>query len=71
MTISRRKAISLIGGGIVLAATASTAGFVVTRTPHKALAPWQAAGNYQDPRKFALSLRYPGTKPAQPAAMDC
>jgi len=72
MTISRRKAISLIGGGIVLAATASTAGFVVTRTPHKALAPWQAAGNYQDPRKFALSyaILAPNPHNRQPWIVD-
>ncbi len=56
MSISRRKAISLIGGGVVLAATAATTAFVTTRTPHKALAPWLAAGSYAEPRKFALSF---------------
>lgn len=56
MTMSRRKAISLIGGGVVLAATAATAGFLTTRTPHKALEPWKTAGDYPEPRKFALSF---------------
>lgn len=55
MSLSRRKAISLIGGGVVLAAAATTTAFVSTRTPLKALAPWQAAGSYTEPRKFALS----------------
>ncbi len=54
MTSTRRKFLTLIGGGTVLAATAAT-GFVTTRTPTKALAPWEAAGGYDDPRKHALS----------------
>ncbi|WP_300059391.1 twin-arginine translocation pathway signal protein [uncultured Roseobacter sp.] len=56
MTLPRRKALTLIGGGTVLAATASTAGFLTTRTPHSALAPWEAAGGYDDPRLNALSF---------------
>ena len=56
MTLSRRKAIALIGGGTVLAATAGTAGFLTTRTPHEALAPWDAAGLYDDARMRALSF---------------
>ena len=55
MTLSRRKAIALIGGGTVLAASASAAGFVTTRTPRKALEPWRLAGGYADPRQRALS----------------
>mgnify|MGYP001799954828 FL=1 len=55
MTLSRRKAIALIGGGTVLAASASAAGFVATRTPHRALEPWRLAGGYADPRQRALS----------------
>lgn len=55
MTISRRKMIAMIGGGSILAATAGVAGFVATRTPGTALAPWSAAGGYSDPRKRALS----------------
>ncbi len=50
---ARRKFLKILGGGTILAATAG-AGFVATRTPTKALAPWQPA-NYSDPRKAALS----------------
>jgi hypothetical protein len=55
MTLSRRRFIALIGGGTVLAATASATAFALTRTPHAALAPWDAAGGYADPRLHALS----------------
>ncbi len=56
MTISRRKAIALIGGGTIVAASASAAGFLSTRTPTRALAPWEQAGQYEDPRLNALSF---------------
>jgi len=56
MTLTRRKAISLIGGGTVLAATAAVGGFAATRTPTKAQAPWDMAGGYDDPRLNALSF---------------
>ena len=55
MTMSRRKALTLIGGGTVFAAGTTVAGFLGTRTPHKALAPWEMAGSYKDIRKWALS----------------
>lgn len=55
MTLSRRATLGLIGGGVILAATGAGAGFVMTRTPHKALAPWDQAGGYSDPRMRALS----------------
>ncbi|QYK41040.1 MAG: twin-arginine translocation pathway signal protein [Paracoccaceae bacterium] len=55
MSLSRRRFIALIGGGTVLAATAAAAGFALTRTPHAALAPWDAAGKQAEPRLFALS----------------
>ena len=55
MTLSRRKALSLIGGGTIFAATAAAAGFATTRTPNQAIAPWEMAGGYADPRKNALS----------------
>ncbi|KAB7615398.1 twin-arginine translocation pathway signal protein [Amylibacter sp. SFDW26] len=55
MTLSRRKALTLIGGGTIFAAGTAAAGFLGTRTPHKALAPWQMAGGYKDIRKWALS----------------
>lgn len=55
MTLSRRKMIGLIGGGVVLAATATAGGFLATRRPTRALAPWSAAGTYTEPRMKALS----------------
>ncbi|WGH79439.1 Acg family FMN-binding oxidoreductase [Jannaschia ovalis] len=53
--LSRRKTLALIGGGTVLAAGAGIGAFAATRTPHAALAPWDAAGAYADPRMRALS----------------
>ena len=55
MTLSRRKMIALVGGGAVMAAAACAAGFVATRRPNIALAPWESAGDYNDPRMAALS----------------
>ena len=56
MAISRRKMLALVGGGVVLAAGGSAGAFLTTRTPTKALAPWDAAGGYDDPRLRALSF---------------
>lgn len=56
MTLSRRKAIALIGGGSVLAASVATAGFLTTRTLGDARRPWALAGSYDDPRLNALSF---------------
>lgn len=50
---TRRKFLSILGGGTILAA-AGGVGFVATRTPTAALAPW-APATYDDPRKAALS----------------
>lgn len=55
MTLTRRQTLAILGGGTVVAATASAGTFLATRTPEKALAPWKAAGTYEDPRLFALS----------------
>ncbi len=55
MTLSRRRTLALIGGGIVVAAGTGAAGFLTTRTPHDALRPWDSAGSYDDPRLNALS----------------
>lgn len=55
MPLSRRASLALIGGGVVLAAGASVAGFAATRTPDAALAPWDKAGRFADPRLRALS----------------
>lgn len=56
MSVSRRRFIALTGGGIVLAATAAATGFALTRAPHAALVPWEAAGRHGDPRLAALSF---------------
>lgn len=56
MALSRRKTLALIGGGTLFAAAAGSAGFLTTRTPHKALAPWDQAGAVRDPRLRALSF---------------
>lgn len=53
--LARRKFLALIGGGVVVAAGAGAVTFANTRTPHDALAPWDAAGGYEDPRLRALS----------------
>ncbi len=54
MSLSRRKTLALLGGGVVLAAV-GTAGFAISRRPDKALEPWAQAGRYDDPRLRALS----------------
>lgn len=53
----RRKFIALVGGGVVLAAGASATGWLATRTPENALAPWATAGGTgeEDVRLYALS----------------
>lgn len=70
--LSRRKFISLVGGGVVLAAGAGAVGFALTRTPHAALAPWSEAGQYTEPRKFALSyaILAPNPHNLQPWLVD-
>jgi len=55
MFSSRRHAIALIGGGLVLAATGATIGFAATRTPKAAIAPWSHAADEREPRRRALS----------------
>ncbi|CDO58939.1 twin-arginine translocation pathway signal sequence domain protein [Candidatus Phaeomarinobacter ectocarpi] len=55
MAKSRRQFLRIAGSTAVIAAAGAT-GFIVTRTPDKALAPWSQAGSaYTDPRKRALS----------------
>ncbi|MEL7467635.1 MAG: twin-arginine translocation pathway signal protein [Pseudomonadota bacterium] len=72
MTLSRRKSLALIGGGIIVAAGAAGGGFALTRTPHKALAPWDRAGQYADPRMRALSyaILAPNPHNRQPWEVD-
>jgi hypothetical protein len=55
MSLSRRKILALVGGGVVLAAGAGAA-FAVTRTPRTAHLPWDLAGTYDEPRRRALSF---------------
>lgn len=71
MTLSRRKALALLGGGAILAATGG-AGYAVTRKPTDALAPWAAAGTYAEPRKRALSwaILAPNPHNRQPWLVD-
>lgn len=55
MTLSRRKTLGLIGGGTLVAAASGFGVFANTRTPTKALAPWDMAGDYADARMRAMS----------------
>lgn len=70
--LSRRKFLRIIGGGIIVAAGASTAGFLTTRTPHRAREPWQRAGSYDDIRRYALSyaILAPNPHNRQPWLVD-
>ena len=52
---SRRTVLKVLGGGVIVAA-GSAGAFLSTRTPTKALAPWNKAGDYRDPRMRALSF---------------
>lgn len=72
MSLSRRKTLSLIGGGTV-AAAAAYAGWEVTREPATARQPWSQAGTPQDPRLRALSwaLLAPNPHNRQPWVADC
>ncbi|MCR9072837.1 MAG: twin-arginine translocation pathway signal protein [Alphaproteobacteria bacterium] len=55
MSLSRRSVLSVIGGGVIVAA-GSIGTFLATRTPTTALEPWAQAGvGYADPRLEALS----------------
>jgi len=51
----RRRTLALLGGGLIAAVVAPSAGFLATRTPTKALKPWELAGSYEDARLRALS----------------
>jgi hypothetical protein len=71
MTLSRRKTLALIGGGVIVAATGALA-YDVTRLPRSASAPWAAAGGYSDPRMRALSwaILAPNPHNRQPWLVD-
>jgi len=69
MLMGRRKAIAIIGGGVIIGATAL---FLGSRKPTKALAPWQQAGTYAEPRRRALSyaILAPNPHNRQPWLVD-
>lgn len=55
MSLTRRKTLALLGGGVILAASAGL-GVAITRGPKTAGLPWAAAGQHDDPRMRALSF---------------
>jgi hypothetical protein len=71
MTLSRRKTLALIGGGVIVAATASL-GAIATRQPRTAHLPWERAGQGEDARHRALSwaLLAPNPHNRQPWLVD-
>ena len=71
MTLTRRKTLTLLGGGCVLAAGSATA-YSVTRTPQTALVPWAVAGRYDEQRMRALSyaILAPNPHTRQPWQVD-
>jgi hypothetical protein len=71
MTLSRRRTLALIGGGVILAATASL-GAIATRQPRTAQLPWSQAGQGEDARHRALSwaLLAPNPHNRQPWLVD-
>jgi len=71
MTLSRRKTLTLIGGGVILAATAGL-GAIASRAPRTALLPWGQAGSGADARHRALShaLLAPNPHNRQPWLVD-
>ncbi len=68
MNLSRRKTLAILGGGVVLAASAG-AGVAVTRTPQTAHLPWEQAGTYEEYRRRALSFALLAPNPHKPAAL--
>ncbi len=72
MTLSRRKVLTIIGGGTIAAAATGTGLFAATRTPTRALAPWAAAGLDEEPRRKALSyaILAPNPHNRQPWMVD-
>ena len=70
----RRRILKVIGGVSIVAASGAGA-FLATRTPHRALAPWQDAQNvksFNDARRFALShaILAPNPHNRQPWLVD-
>lgn len=71
MTLTRRKTLALIGGGVILAATSSL-GAIASRKPRTATLPWAEAGIETEPRRRALSyaLLAPNPHNRQPWLVD-
>lgn len=71
MTLSRRQTLALIGGGTILAAAGAVA-WEITRPLTAAVAPWNRAGQYDDPRMRALSwaILAPNSHNIQPWKVD-
>ncbi|MEH6360177.1 MAG: twin-arginine translocation pathway signal protein [Amylibacter sp.] len=55
--MNRRKILKILGGGLIVAATAvgGTGAIIATRKPKTALLPWENAGGYTEIRRIALS----------------
>lgn len=71
--MDRRRFLAVLGGGVIVSAGAAAAGFALTRTPTKAMAPWFEAGSvYGEPRKRALSyaILAPNPHNRQPWLVD-
>ncbi len=72
MNLTRRKTLAILGGGLILAAGGGLGSYAATRDPGRARAPWQQAGDYDDPRKQALSyaILAPNPHNLQPWMVD-
>ena len=72
MDLSRRKTLAILGGGTIIAATAASVAYLTTREPTSALAPWDLAGDYDDPRVRHLSyaILAPNPHNRQPWLVD-
>jgi hypothetical protein len=69
---SRRKVLTIIGGGTIAAAATGAGLFAATRTPTTALAPWADVGGEEEPRRRALSyaILAPNPHNRQPWLVD-
>lgn len=72
MRLNRRRSLAVIGGGVILAAGSGVGAFLGTRTPTRALAPWDQAARETEPRRRALSyaLLAPNPHNRQPWLVD-